>query len=104
MISNNMKMVSFDCLKIPKDFISGIGKDAKDEAIVSSIIELTRKLRIKVIAEGVERLEEVAFLRNAGCDEIQGFYYYRPMEAEKIEALLHDNRNRGSQLVGSDVN
>ena len=100
----NMKMVSFDCLKIPKDFISGIGKDAKDEAIVSSIIELTRKLRIKVIAEGVERLEEVAFLRNAGCDEIQGFYYYRPMEAEKIEALLHDNRNRGSQLVGSDVN
>jgi EAL domain-containing protein (putative c-di-GMP-specific phosphodiesterase class I) len=100
----NMKLVSFDCLKIPKDFISGIGKNAKDEAIVSSIIELTRKLRIKVIAEGVERLEEVAFLRNAGCDEIQGFYFYRPMEAKKIEALLHESRNCGSSLVGSDVN
>lgn len=88
----NMKLVPFDCLKIPKEFISGIGNNAKDEAIVNSIVELTRQLGIKVVAEGVENSIEVEFLRRAGCDEIQGFYFYPPMEAEKVEQALHTGK------------
>ncbi len=84
-----IKTVSVDRLKIAQPFISGIGKNRKDEAIVSSIIDLAHNLSLKVIAEGVETAEELEYLVQKGCDEIQGYYFHRPMPADKMEALLH---------------
>lgn len=84
----NVKEVPFDRLKIARPFISGIGKNKKDEAIVSSIIEFSRKLGHKVIAEGVETTGELAYLRREGCDAVQGYYYFRPMPARRLDEFL----------------
>ena len=88
----NVKLIPVDHLKIAMPFVSGIGKNTKDEAIVSSIIALSHKIGLQVIAEGVETEEELLFLRRESCDEIQGYYFYRPMPPEKIETLLFDLR------------
>ncbi len=84
-----IKTVMVDRLKIAQPFISGIGKNKKDEAIVSSIIDLAHNLKLKVIAEGVETDEELEYLVQKGCDEIQGYCFHRPMTAHRMEALLH---------------
>jgi len=83
-----IKNISVDRLKIARPFISGIGKNKKDEAIVSSILDLANNLNLKVIAEGVETLSELEYLIQKGCDEVQGFYFYRPMTLGQIDELL----------------
>ena len=83
-----IKNVPVDRLKIARPFITGIGKNKKDEAIISSILALANNLGIQVIAEGVETAAEVEYLMQKGCDEIQGYYYYRPMPLEQIERVL----------------
>ena len=85
----NVKLIPVDRLKIAMPFVSGIGKNEKDNAIISSIISLSHKIGMKVIAEGVETEAEMAYLRQEKCDEIQGYYFYRPMPAEKIPAILN---------------
>ena len=84
----NVKMMPVDRLKIAMPFVSGIGKNEKDAAIVSSIIALSHKIGMKVIAEGVENEVEVEYLRLEKCDEIQGYYYHCPVPAERIPELL----------------
>lgn len=83
-----IKTVSVDRLKIAQPFISGIGKNRKDEAIVSSIIELAHKLKLNVIAEGVETAEEFDYLLQKGCDAIQGYFFHHPMTAEEMGTVL----------------
>ena len=63
-------------------------EDAEDRAIVNSIISLARNLGLKTIAEGVETEGQLAFLREGGCDEVQGYYYARPLPTEAFEAFL----------------
>jgi diguanylate cyclase (GGDEF)-like protein/PAS domain S-box-containing protein len=75
-------------LKIDQSFVSGIGQDPNDTAIVGTIIAMARSLNMKVVAEGVETEEQAAFLRNNGCYAAQGFYYSKAIPAEKFVALL----------------
>ena len=88
----NVKLLPLDRIKIAKPFVSGIDKGHKDAAIVSSIIDLSRRIGVKVIAEGVETRSEYDFLHREGCDEIQGFYYQRPLSAAAASELLADGR------------
>ena len=83
-----LKQLPLDRIKIPKCFIDGIGKNAADESIISSIIVLGKKLGLDLIAEGVETSTQLEFLKTQMCDEIQGFYYYKPMSTKDIEILL----------------
>ncbi len=86
---SRLKALPVDRIKIAMPFIHGITKDnSKDKAIATVIIQLAKSLELKVIAEGVETEAQVEFLNQQLCDEIQGFYYYRPMPAEEIEILL----------------
>ncbi len=75
-------------LKIDGSFISGIPADENDMAIVQAIIAMARQLRLRVVAEGVEIEAQRSFLAAHGCDEMQGYLFSRPQEAEKITALL----------------
>ena len=84
----NVKLLPLDRIKIAKPFVSGIHKGQKDAAIVSSIIDLSRRIGVKVIAEGVETRSEYDFLHREGCDEIQGYYYQRPLNAAAASELL----------------
>lgn len=85
---NYLKQLPIDRIKIPMTFIQGIGSNTKDEAITKAIIILAKNMGIGVIAEGVERKDQIDFLNQEMCDEIQGFYYYKPMPAYAIEKLL----------------
>lgn len=83
---SRLKMLPVDRIKIAMSFIHDITEaDSKDKAIASIIIQLAKSLDLDVIAEGVETEAQVAFLKEQRCDEIQGYYYYKPMTAEQLE-------------------
>lgn len=79
-----LKRFPLDSLKIDRSFVQDIPDDANDTAIIKAIIAMGHALRLKVIAEGVENAAQLAFLRHHGCDEIQGFYFSKPIPAEKL--------------------
>jgi diguanylate cyclase (GGDEF)-like protein/PAS domain S-box-containing protein len=71
-------------LKIDQSFVRSIGRNTEDELIIEAILSLAKSLDIKTIAEGVEDNDQLSFLRERGCEEIQGYYYSKPIRAEEI--------------------
>jgi EAL domain-containing protein (putative c-di-GMP-specific phosphodiesterase class I) len=76
-----LKNLPVNKLKIDQSFVRDIETDESDAAIVRSIINLGHRLDLKVVAEGVETVEQLDFLRIRGCDEVQGYFYSRPLAA-----------------------
>lgn len=79
-----LKKFPVDFIKIPMDFIHGISINEKDESIINVILALAESLKINVIAEGVENESQYGFLRERSCRNIQGFFFSRPMPADKV--------------------
>jgi diguanylate cyclase (GGDEF)-like protein len=80
-----LKHLPIDRLKIDKSFISADGShDIAEAAITNAIIVMAKSLDLGVIAEGVETVQQLEFLRNCGCDEVQGFYFSRPVDADMM--------------------
>lgn len=77
------KDLPVDALKIDRSFVRNLPRSKEDAAITQAIIRLARGLDLRVVAEGVENPEQLAFLRKEGCDEMQGFYLARPMAADE---------------------
>jgi diguanylate cyclase (GGDEF)-like protein len=84
-----LKTFPINRLKIDKSFIDDVASSESDRAVVKAIIALGQNLRLKVIAEGVETVEQVAFLRDNHCDEIQGYHVCRPIPASAVEEWLN---------------
>jgi len=78
------------CFKIDKSFVDGVPDENKDVSIVRAIVALGESLGIRIIAEGVEKAEQLAFLRNLGVETIQGFYFSRPIPPAEVLAFIAD--------------
>lgn len=98
---SRLKMLPVDRIKMDIQFVHGIDGNDKDKAITKVIINLAKTLGLKVIAEGVETESQLQFLSQKMCDEVQGFYYYRPMPADQVElALRKDMLRRMEEAKG----
>jgi EAL domain-containing protein (putative c-di-GMP-specific phosphodiesterase class I) len=77
-----------NALKIDQSFVGQINAHGDDGCIVTAVISMARSLKLRVVAEGVETLEQLAFLRSHDCDEAQGYYFSRPVPPEQFANLL----------------
>ena len=88
-----LKRFPLHSLKIDRSFVFDITTDQDDAEIVLAIISLTKKLNLNVVAEGVESIEQLKFLQENDCDEIQGYYFSPPVPTELFSKLLIEKRN-----------
>ncbi|MBN8809364.1 MAG: EAL domain-containing protein [Sphingomonas sp.] len=87
---SSLRTLAFDKIKIDREFITDVDRRPDSQAICQSIIALGRGLGIRVLAEGVERAGEYAWLRRHGCHHFQGFYFARPLSGEAFAAFVRD--------------
>ncbi len=92
-----LKRFPINTLKIDRSFTMGIPHDTSECAIASAIIGIAKQLQHKVIAEGVENMEQLAFFKQAGCDEVQGYLFSAPIPANHFEAMLIKSRNSNGE-------
>jgi EAL domain-containing protein (putative c-di-GMP-specific phosphodiesterase class I) len=83
-----LRRLPLDTIKIDRSFITDLASDPEDAEIVRAIINMGHALRRRVIAEGVETIQQLAVLRRFGCDEIQGYLYSPPVPGRELMALL----------------
>jgi diguanylate cyclase (GGDEF)-like protein/PAS domain S-box-containing protein len=91
----HLKKLPIDALKIDKSFIADLGKDPDDAAIVTATVAMAKSMGLKVVAEGVETQEQVDFLMNLECEELQGFYFSEPLTAADLEQAIRAGRWSG---------
>lgn len=84
----NLQLLPIDAVKIDKSFVHNMINDASSAAIAAAVIEMARKMDIRVVAEGVELEEQVLHLYSRHCDIMQGYYFSRPLPAAEFETLL----------------
>jgi diguanylate cyclase (GGDEF)-like protein len=97
---SHLRSLPFDSLKIDRSFVKSLASDPKDQAIARSILRLAHSLNLKVIAEGVENPAQFNFLKQEGCDLIQGFLCSEALPAEWIDMLLgQGDAFKGSPMV-----
>jgi diguanylate cyclase (GGDEF)-like protein/PAS domain S-box-containing protein len=95
---------SIDSLKIDQSFVRQIGRATDDAAIVTAVISMARSLKLRVVAEGVETLTELKFLKAHECDEAQGYYFSRPVPAALFVNLLRAGVSDEARVVLCGIN
>jgi EAL domain-containing protein (putative c-di-GMP-specific phosphodiesterase class I) len=81
-----------DALKVDRSFVAGLGRDPEDSAIVEAVVSMAHSLRLSVVAEGVETDEQLARLRDLGCELAQGFYFAAPVPPSALEPFSTGSR------------
>ncbi len=85
-------------MKIDKSFVRNVEADRDNASIVKAVIELAHGMNLKVVAEGIETEEERSFLVRHNCDEMQGYYFEKPMDAERFAQAWH-KRMSNSEIL-----
>ena len=98
---SNLKRFPIDTIKVDRSFVRDLPANQEDQAITDAIIGMAKTLNMSVVAEGVETHGQAHFLRDRGCDEIQGFYFSRPVAPEAIAGILQASPE--AILRGNDV-
>jgi EAL domain-containing protein (putative c-di-GMP-specific phosphodiesterase class I) len=89
-------------LKIDQSFVRGLPHDEDDRAIVTGIISLARRLNLDVIAEGVETVDQLDFLLENDCHDIQGYLFSRPLPVDQLEGLLRERETWSREVVAPE--
>lgn len=100
---NYLKKLPIDKIKLDMNFVRGIGINKKDEIILEGMISLAKNLGLNVIAEGVETKEQLEFLENRNCDEIQGYYYYTPQPMDDVMDILKIYANQSDLNIEEEM-
>jgi diguanylate cyclase (GGDEF)-like protein len=87
-----LKYLPLDRLKVDRSFIKELTADSIDAGIVRTVINLGRELKLEVIAEGVETLEQLQFLESVQCDAVQGYYFSKPLPANELASLINNGQ------------
>jgi len=95
----SLKRLPIDALKIDQSFVREATTDPDDAALVMAIITLGHNLRLKVVAEGVETDDQLRFLQLLRCDEIQGYFFSKPVSADTLVALFETQMNTDGKLI-----
>lgn len=88
-------------VKLDRSLIDDVGRDARVSKLVASMLHAARSLGVRIIAEGVENEAQALFLRSAGCDRMQGFFFARPMPADEMEAMLREANGPAPRLAAA---
>jgi EAL domain-containing protein (putative c-di-GMP-specific phosphodiesterase class I) len=83
-----LRRYPFDVLKIERSFIGDLTVDKADRELINAAIAMAHGLNLEVVAEGVETQEQFEYLKNQGCDYVQGYYFSEPVSAEKLTGML----------------
>lgn len=94
-----LKAFPFDIVKIDRSFISEISSDLKSCYIVRTIIEFARAMGMRTIAEGIETLRQFEILADLGCDEVQGYYFAKPMEPDSYVKYYNSKMEKIGVLI-----
>ncbi len=86
-----MRRFPIDTLKVDRSFVRDLTMDASDASVVSAVINMGRSLNMRVVAEGVEALDQLVFLKEHGCSEAQGYYFSRPLKAPDFAVWMSQN-------------
>lgn len=97
---NYLRTLPIDRVKIDQSFIREMSANPNNQAIVSTIITMAKNLKLSVTAEGVETLEQVEFLQKQQCDEIQGYYFSKPLPATEFSNQFSEILNKAQQCRG----
>jgi diguanylate cyclase (GGDEF)-like protein/PAS domain S-box-containing protein len=91
-----LKRFPVTTLKIDRSFVTDVVTNSADAGIVRAVVAMAHGLKLNVIAEGVETKEQFAYLRESGCDALQGYWFSRPLAVDKVDQLLAEERERWS--------
>lgn len=96
---NVLKDIAVDILKIDMKFLSDTDKQGRSENILASVVRMAKWLDMPVVAEGVERRDQVDFLRSIGCEYVQGYYFAKPMSVSEYEELAFEHEKTHEQQI-----
>jgi sensor c-di-GMP phosphodiesterase-like protein len=99
-----LQQLPFDAIKIDKTFVDKIGADDASDNICRTIITMAHELRKKSVAEGAETADQVAFLKRYGCDDVQGYFFSKPLPKDQFLEYLrqqdqHTQRRKALEVV-----
>lgn len=85
---SRLQEITFDRIKIDRQFVLGLSNGTKGEKILNAIFSMSKALNLHTTVEGVETEQQLSIIKNMNCDEVQGYYYYKPMKANELEVIL----------------
>ena len=104
-----LRQISVDTVKLDRSFFSSENNSRSNRFLVESILKFTTQMKISVVAEGIDNASQIQYLQQAGCEQVQGFYYFRPMPVEEFQKTVYQDGNLryinqdGSQLATQQV-